>query len=229
MYKYLIIIFLLTGFAFTAIAQTPQTDTVRNKKDSLNLKHDSVTSKRFVPKVTKEEKKYHPDSLHDPHKAVIRSLMIPGWGQIYNHQWWKVPIIYAGLGLLADVIIFNQQQYGPLLVVAKYYERGQTPLPTDPQYALWKAYQTAGVPQQSVYDYVNSYIRNRDLGILGFMAAWGIQAVDAYIDAKFQHSYTMDTDFSFKVGPTIINQPTYALQSFNGPVIPGVKLTFVLR
>jgi hypothetical protein len=230
MYRYLLIIFLLTGFAFTAMAQKPQMDTIRTKKDSLNLKRDSVTSKRFVPKVTKE-KTYHPDSLHDPHKAVIHSLMIPGWGQIYNHQWWKVPLIYAGLGLLADVVIYNQRQYGPLLIVARYYERGQIPGPKDPQYALFNAYYQggAGIPAATVYDEVNSYIRDRDLGILGFMAAWGIQAVDAYIDAKFQHSYTMDTNFSFRIGPTILNQPTYAMESLGGPVTPGLKLTFVLK
>lgn len=219
---------MLTGCVFTALAQKPQLDTIRNKKDSLNLKHDSVTSKRFVPKVTKE-KIYHPDSLHDPHKAVVRSLMIPGWGQVYNHQWWKVPIIYAGLGLLADVIIYNQRQYGPLLIVARYYERGQTPTAKDPQYLLWSQYQAAGVPSQTVYDDVNSYIRDRDLGILGFLGAWGIQAVDAYIDAKFKHSYTMDTDFSFKVAPTIINQSTYTASSTSSPLIPGLKLTFTLR
>jgi hypothetical protein len=220
---------LLTCFAFTAMAQRPQLDTVRNKRDSINLKRDSVNSKRFVPKVTKEEKKYHPDSLHSPHKAVTHSLMIPGWGQIYNHQWWKVPIIYAGLGLLADVVVFNQRQYGPVLIVARYYERGTQVKQGDPQYALYEAYIASNTPQQTVYDEANSYIRDRDLGILGFMAAWGIQAVDAYIDAKFQHSYTMDTDFSFKVGPTIMNQPTYAMQSFGSPVTPGLKLTFMLK
>lgn len=26
------------------------------------------------------------------------SMVVPGFGQIYNRQWWKVPIIYAGLG-----------------------------------------------------------------------------------------------------------------------------------
>lgn len=226
MHKFLLIIFLLTGCVFTALAQKPQLDTIRNKKDSLNLKHDSVTSKRFVPKVTKE-KIYHPDSLHDPHKAVVRSLIIPGWGQIYNRQWWKVPIIYAGLGLLADVIIYNQRQYGPLLVVAKYREHGVTPSPGYPQYELYQEY--AGVPDQTVYDGVNGYIRDRDLGILGLLAGWGIQAVDAYIDAKFKHSYTMDTDFSFKVAPTIINQPTYAESFGSGPITPGLKLTFTLR
>lgn len=228
MYKYLLTVFLVSAMAFTALAQNPQLDTVRNKKDSLNLKRDSVTSKRFVPKVTKE-KIYHPDSTHSPHKAVIRSLIIPGWGQLYNHQWYFVPVIYAGLGLLADAIVFNENGYKPLLKVAQYYEHGTTVVPGMPEYALYEAYQAAQVPAQSVYDEVDSYRRDRDLSIMGFVGAWGIQVVQAYIAAKFQHSYTMDTDFSFKISPTILNQQPYYAYNFNGPVIPGIKITFTLK
>jgi len=229
MYKYLLVILLVTGFGFAALAQESAPDSTKTKTDQENLKHDSVTSKRFVPKVTKV-KTYHPDSLHSPHKAVMRSLMIPGWGQIYNHQWWKVPIIYTGLGLLVSAIIFNQNNYAPNLIVAKYYEHGetlQTLSPKAPQYQLFALYQSYGVQSQTVYDLVDGYRRNRDLSILGLLGGWGIQMVDAYIDAKFQHSYTMDTDFSFKVTP-MISQPVYA-QSFNGAFITGVKVTFTLR
>ncbi len=227
MYKYLLIIFLLTGFGYTAKAQQSEKDSTVTKNDKKNLKQDSVTSKPFQPKVSKKVKTYHPDSLHSPHKAVMRSLIIPGWGQIYNHQWWKVPLIYAGLGLLADAVIFNQRYYAPALVVAKYYEHGITPKPGDPQYDLYSQYQAAGVQASYAYSTVDLYRRNRDLSILGFLGAWGIQIVDAYIDAKFQHSYTMDTNFSFKVSP-MIGQPVYA-ESFNSAFITGVKVTFTLR
>ena len=230
MYKYLLVIFLLTGFAFSAKAQAPDLSK-QTKKDSINQRADSVTQKRFAPKVTHDNKIYHPDSTHDPHKAVIHSLLIPGWGQVYNHQWWKVPFIYAGLGLLADVIIFNQKQYEPNLVVAHYYEQGQTlaTLPTTAKdYALFQLYQDNGVPETTVDDLVYSYDRDRDLGIFGFLGAWGIQILDAYIDAKFKQSYTMDTNFTFKVEPVIINQqPIYTFAS--GSVIPGLKLTLALK
>jgi hypothetical protein len=232
MYKYLLLFFLLTGFALQAIAQRPQVDSVKKNKEKQSYLHrDSVTSKRFVPKVT-QEKAYHPDSNHSPHIAVMRSLMVPGWGQLYNHQWWKVPVIYTGLGLLADAIIFNQRGYAPNLVVAHYYERGETlqTLPTTAKdYSLFKQYQQIQVQAQTVYDIVDSYRRDRDLSIMGFLGAWGVQMVDAYIDAKFQHSYTMDTDFSFKISPTILNQQSMYAENFNGPVIPGLKLTFALR
>ncbi len=229
MYKYLLIFILLTGLAATAMAQAPKLDTVRNKKDSLNLKRDSATSKRFVPKVKKTTKVYHPDSLHDPHKAVVHSLIIPGWGQVYNHQWYYVPAIYAGLGLLVDAIIFNENNYKPNLIVARYYEHGQNPSPGMPQYQLWATYQAYGLQAQTVYDIVDGYRRDRDLSILGFLGAWGIQAVQAYIQAKFQHSYTIDNNFSMRVSPTILNQSNMFADSFNGPVAPGLKLTITLR
>jgi hypothetical protein len=232
MYKYLLVIFLMSGFALTVRAQNPALSKKETKKDSVNLHRDSITSKRFVPRVKHDDKVYHPDSLHSPHKAVMRSLILPGLGQLYNHQWWKVPIIYAGLGLLADAIIFNQRQYGPLLQVAHYYEQGKTTstLPTTAKdYNLWLEYTNAGYQSTTIDAAVDAYRRDRDLSIMGFAAAWGIQMVDAYIDAKFQHSYTMDTDFSYKVAPTIINQQPLYAQSFGGPIIPGLKLTFTLR
>jgi uncharacterized protein DUF5683 len=217
MYKYLFLIWFITGFAFIAKAQKPDTVTIKSRSDSLSLKRDSAKSKRFVPKITKE-KTYHPDSLHDPHKALIRSLMVPGWGQLYNHKWWKVPLIYGGLGLLGDVIIFNNNYYNIFLKEAQLRERGVT---TNLNPLL------AQVSTADVDTYTDLYRRNRDLGILGFIGGWGIQMIDAYIDAKFQHSYTMDNDLSFKIRPSIMSQPVYALSSTT--YIPSVTITFTLR
>ena len=220
MYKCFFIFWLLLGLAVAAKAQQPDTVAVKNKKDSLQRVKDSVSSKRYYPKITKE-KTYHPDSLHDPHKAVMRSLMVPGWGQIYNHRWWKVPLIYGGLGLLGDVVVFNQKYYKIFLREALLREKGI--VGTDQNNSL-----LVNVSNDDVVTYTNLYRRNRDLGILGFLGGWGIQMVDAYIDAKFMHSYTMDNNLSFKISPGTIGQPVYAF-SGNATFIPAVKITFTLK
>jgi len=111
MYRYLLLICLLAGCCFTAMAQ--KTDTlssspaakVKSKADSLKLKADSIRLKKqdttvattYTPKI-KKEKVFHPDTNHSPHTAVIRSLIIPGLGQAYNHRWWKIPVIYGACG-----------------------------------------------------------------------------------------------------------------------------------
>jgi len=223
MYKLLLVIFLVSGFALTARAQSPEVHSKETKKDSINLHRDSITSKRFVPKIKHDEAKYHPDSLHSPHKAVIRSLIIPGWGQIYNHQWWKVPLIYTALGLLGDVYVFNERYYQEFLALSKYREHGVVPTPKDKYYNEYNLY--AGQQDQTIYDANDAYRRDRDLGIMGFVGFWGIQMVDAYIAAKFQHSYTMDTDFSYRIEPTMLNQQPMFAQSLGSQMIPGIKLT----
>jgi uncharacterized protein DUF5683 len=227
MYKYLFVICLLAVFSLTAAAQNPGTSpaTVKNKKDTLiATKHDTVVAGSAVPK--KKEKVYHPDSLHDPHKAFMHSLIIPGWGQVYNHQWWKVPIVYGGLGGFALAIAFNASNYQLFLQLSKYRYNGVVPVPGDKYYAEDKIYRVYNDPQ--IYSANDYYRRTRDLCILGFVAVWGIQAIDAYVDAKFIHSYTVDNNLSFRVEPGLINQPAYAANFYNS-YIPGLKITFTLR
>ena len=45
-----------------------------------------------------EEQKEEIDILR-PSKAAFYSAVIPGLGQIYNNKAWKVPIVYAAIGV----------------------------------------------------------------------------------------------------------------------------------
>ncbi|HTH82648.1 MAG TPA: DUF5683 domain-containing protein [Mucilaginibacter sp.] len=227
MYRYLLIIGLLIGFAFSAVAQNPDMRSKKSRADSIQAKKDSLKSKPFVPKMT-DEKIYHPDSTHSPHKAVMHSLIIPGWGQVYNHRWWKVPLVYAALGSLGFLYVRNTGYYKEDLAVAKYYEKGEQPKPTDPYYDTYQLYKKYGVDPTTVNQAVKADARNRDLCAFGFIAFWGIQAIDAYIDAKFMHSFSMDSNFTMKIGPDMTPPPMYA-QNFNGSLIPGLKVTFTLK
>ncbi|HEY0245085.1 MAG TPA: DUF5683 domain-containing protein [Mucilaginibacter sp.] len=224
MYKKFLTVCLFAAIAFSAKAQQPDTLGRKPSVDkTLQDKRDSLKANPIVPKV--KERIYHPDSNHSPHKAVMHSLMIPGWGQVYNHQIWKTPFIYTGLGLLVWAYNFNRVNYNTNLAIAKFRESGNPPAKGTKYYDLYQAY--APFSTQAIDDAVTGYARNRDLSIFGFIAAWGIQMIDAYIDAKFQHTYSMDTNLSFKVSPSVI-QPAYA-GNFGGSYIPGLKLTFALK
>jgi hypothetical protein len=213
----------------TVVVKAQQIDSLGQKSKTdkkLQARLDSAKANPIVPKY--KPKVYHPDSNHSPHTAVMHSLMIPGWGQIYNHQYWKLPIIYPGLALLATVYIYNHRNYTVNLKVAQDREKGTAPAPGASEYVLYNQYQQYNISSQAINDAVTGYKRGEEVGVFIFIGGWGIQVIDAYIEAKFQHSYSIDNNLSFKVSPTLMTQPVYAA-NFNGSYIPGLKLTFTLR
>src|ERR1700761_7602792 len=219
MYKYLIVTWLLAGLVFTARAQSPDTTKatiLKSKTDTLkSTRQDTDVIRSNAPKI-KKQKIYHNDTTHSPHLAVIRSLIVPGWGQVYNHRVWKVPLVYGTLGLLGWAIVFNAHYYKEFLALSEYRYHLITPKPNQPYYTEYQEYAAAQVGDQAIYDAKDGYRRNRDLSILGFVAFWGVQTIDAYIDAKFIHSYTLDNNFTMHVTPDFINMPTMFAQNTAG-------------
>ncbi|RYZ47256.1 MAG: hypothetical protein EOP49_21835, partial [Sphingobacteriales bacterium] len=81
-------------------------DTVR-LSDPDSMPGVSVTGKTVV---NSKKPAGNPDSLR-PRKAAIRSAILPGLGQIYNRKYWKVPIVYAAVGIPAYLIFDNKRWY----------------------------------------------------------------------------------------------------------------------
>ena len=232
MLKHLLVTLLFIGITFAAMAQEPDT-LKKTAADTVPVKKDTVIRTTFAPKI-KKEKIYHPDSTHSPRTARIRSTIIPGWGQFYNHRWWKVPIIYTGLGLLGVAIVYNQQYYNQFLALAQIKRTAAIPLPGSALYPKYIKYQAeyelyANLSSETLGNAADGYRRNRELSILGVIVVWGLNIVDAYIDAKFINSFTVDNDLSMKITPGFISQPMYASSNFNASYIPGLKITFTLR
>ena len=46
-----------------------------------------------------------------PWGAVARSAILPGWGQIYNEAYWKVPVVWGIMGWFAYSWIDNNNKY----------------------------------------------------------------------------------------------------------------------
>ena len=46
-----------------------------------------------------------------PWSAVLRSAILPGWGQYYNESYWKIPIVWGVVGFCVYGWIFYQNNY----------------------------------------------------------------------------------------------------------------------
>lgn len=106
-------------------------------------------------------------STHSPKKATILALTLPGSGQIYNRKYWKVPLVYAGMGGSIYAIgkfRSNMRQLNDS--ISHLYSLGKTP------------------NAQLIQDRDNQRSR-RDVAILCLTGVYVLQVLDAVVDAHF--------------------------------------------
>lgn len=154
-------------------------------------------------------------SKHSPHKATIRSLIIPGWGQAYNKKYWKIPIVYTAIGIPIGTFIYNKKWYKETKMAAEML--GSTP----PDTANYKTrvdeklhyfFQTPG-SLPSLLNYRNEFRKNMDYSILFVLVFWGLNVVDATVDGHLK-DFDVNDNLSFHVKPVILSGSTTAGVSF---------------
>ncbi|HEU4633601.1 MAG TPA: DUF5683 domain-containing protein [Flavisolibacter sp.] len=147
---------------------------------------------------------------HSPKKAAIRSALIPGWGQFYNKKYWKIPIVYGALGLSASVFVFNLQNYRDLRFA--YKAKIEAHPTRDPSGQIIPGDSTNYrkikpelliLDESALRTYRDEYRRNIDYSVLAFILLWGLNVVDATVDAHLKaFDVSPDLSFRFKLGPS---------------------------
>jgi hypothetical protein len=71
------------------------------------IKVQAFETNRFSPAYFQRDS-VKPEKKHSPKLATIYSAVLPGLGQAYNRKYWKIPIIYAALGISGYYIKLNK-------------------------------------------------------------------------------------------------------------------------
>ncbi len=133
--------------------------------------------------------------LHSPLKAVLFSAALPGLGQAYNKKYWKIPIVYAGLGVGAYFLYDQNKKYQGFRK-AYQMEVDGNPL-TDGKYVLNNRVYTS---ESNLEQAKNYYRRNVDL-ISALLVVWyGLNLVDAAVDAHL-FDFDVSDDLSMQISP----------------------------
>ncbi len=179
---------------------TPMSKTsMPQEKDSAQLAKDAATLKK----------------KHNPRKATIYSAILPGAGQVYNHKYWKVPIVYAAIGIPAYTFFFNKSWYRKCqyaLAVTINGSRGDSLAKVDPQLL---PFVTDGDANDIITNR-DSFRKNQDYSVLFFLLFYGLNIVDATVDAHLR-DFNVNSDLSFKIKPLLITGPN---------LIAGVSMVF---
>ena len=130
------------------------------------------------------------DNPHHPGKATLYSILVPGLGQAYNNEYWKIPIYWGCLAGAVHYLDVNHTNYKRF---KRIHNEATTP---DSGY-------NASISAQTALYYRDLYRRYRDYSILAVAAFYLLQVVDANVFSYMQ-DFDVNDDISLQVRPAIL-------------------------
>jgi len=123
-----------------------------------------------------------------PAKAAFYSAVLPGLGQAYNKKYWKIPIVYIGLGIGIYSYTWNQGKYHNYRDEYKRRLAGTA----DPNHTIY-----GGKSDDWVIRGQKFHQRNRDLSALITAGIYILNIVDANVDAHLMQ-FNVNDNLSVK-------------------------------
>jgi len=148
-------------------------------------------------------------SDHSPKGALRRGAMLPGWGQIYNRQYIKLPFVYGAIGGLLysaftshdDYILYREAfQYKAF---QEQVDSGQ--ISENPKIGFLSSYEAIAtefgtVSSRPLENRRNNLRRSRDLSLIGVGLVYSLAMLDAYVSAHLL-DFDVGDNLSFQAIP----------------------------
>ena len=140
---------------------------------------------------------------HSPNSALWRAAVVPGWGQLYNRQYLKIPLVYGGLAGFTAAALYTNDRYllyrHAYLFTARENADGSSVFP---EYAndyarllddLGLSPESEPLTEEDISRRArlepqfraqrDNLRRNRDLLYFGFVFWYGLSVLDAFVSA----------------------------------------------
>lgn len=197
-----------TSNIYNQIFHTPTetvitTDTIISGENVISANSDS-TKTAFKP---------------DAQKALWLGAVIPGFGQIVNKKYWKLPIVYGGFMGCGFAITWFSNEYQFYRIAYRDITDNDPTTRSHLDYLEARGATIEQVGGISAYtttlnSYKDNYRRYRDLSILVSILYYGLTILEAYVDAEL-YDYDINPDLTMRFQPTIINNDVVHTRSLN--------------
>ena len=123
--------------------------------------------------------------------ATLLSTALPGSGQVYNKKYWKVPIVYAGLGACIYYIKRNTDSMNHFrsALVAELDDDALT-------------INTTGYNSSQLDEIVDTYTRWRDISWMVTAGVYILNIIDANVDAHLRQ-FEVSDDLTLRWSPFV--------------------------
>lgn len=128
-----------------------------------------------------------------PGRATLYSALLPGLGQIYNGELFKVPIYWGGMMTAVHFLMNNNTNY-------KRFKRiHNQATSTDPEVSG-----QVPISAETAKWYRDVYRRYRDYSIVATALVYLLQVIDANVFA-YMHDFEVSDDITMNVEPAVIS------------------------
>jgi hypothetical protein len=154
-----------------------------------------------------EENFLLPDTLQveareakSPSKALMFALVLPGLGQAYNGKYWKMPLVWGSLGVAGYTIVYNTGKYEEATI----------------NYILDESDDNKRI--------LDGWKRNMELSYIVAILIYGLQVLDAYVDANLS-SWDVNDNLSMGISPSLQPMMTHtSLTGYSGGLTCSFKI-----
>ncbi len=184
----------IAGTGAVQAQELPVADTVKSIQADTNLQDEAqktATDTISLKDTVKAKKIFEPN----PKKSGMYSSILPGLGQAYNRQYWKVPVVYAILGTAGYFIGFNYNKYTEYRQAYIYAIDGDI----GTRNKLSESYDA-----QSLQRLQNNYKKDLDVIVLLTSVGYALQIMDAVASAHLKN-FDVSRDISMQVKPMVQN------------------------
>ncbi|MBX9450215.1 MAG: hypothetical protein KL787_11065 [Taibaiella sp.] len=126
-------------------------------------------------------------------RAGMYAALVPGMGQVYNRQYWKLILVYGALGTSTGFIIHNSSVYNATR--KEIADRNSLGYRVNPKFNLLSDYQLL---QQEEY-----YKSNLDLSVLLTGLGYILQVMEA-ISANHMKDFDITPDISMRFKSSVL-------------------------
>ena len=133
---------------------------------------------------------YKPNVFPQPGRATLYSILVPGLGQVYNKEYWKIPIYWGGM--IGAIHFWNLNSVNYQRFRRIYREATDT-----------ETTYTGPISAETALYYRDVYRRYRDYSIVTLLGVYLLQVIDANVFA-YMHDFEVSDDISMSMGPVVL-------------------------